>query len=636
MTLIQTLKNWKDSLGRSFKKNLLLLFISAIFLTYQLFISFTLWNRSGNVPPGFGDSLGYIFGIEKVIKYHDLFPHIPYFGSGKYPSAHLTYLGYNSLAGLIGIIFHCSGENIFYYSFYLGKIILLLALLFLLKNIFNNHIKLISFVLLFLSFFVGDGSFHGFFWVVPSFWMLLIFFLLFGITNSNKKINYPLLFLLCLLYITIHPLSVYSISIFVFYCVYFRLFTKSFQQNSLIVTGTLILCAIIWQSFVQYLPYLNEQSLKNTPNNGGNNLLYILPIIIIPLVIYFLHKKLHKKTVLIVVISFFSIVLGAALILNNSFSKLSQFVQKYSKTTQINSLFYITSNQQTKDVLPKISNSTPNLPQIRIFDALLENWNKQSISQSSSLILSWNSYFSWFFRFPPLLILLLFSFYIQYRKERWSIISLFLACILFCTFSLLNPVGYRSIIFLFPITIIFLSSAIFDLLKSLKNNQNKKIVFLYYASCPIFLITLFCYAIFGYVSTRYYSTIANYQVNANECIEYIKKFPPNDTQIFFTSVEGINYFLNYGVDNYYTKGINYFNAKNLPKNILLINENRSQIDMANINMPINDTSSLLEKVDQNSDFVTRINCDIFQLQDISVLFNPPPEATVSTTKPVSN
>lgn len=559
----------KNTLAKLIATNWQIILASCIFLTYQLLVSYILWDRKSDIPPGFGDSLSYIFNIEKVIKNHNLFPQIPYFGASKIQLAHFTYIGYNFLMGILGISLNMTGEKIFFYSFFFGKVALLFGCIFLLKKILNNQKNLIALSLIALGFFVGDGGIHGFYWVTPSFWMLIIFFLLMGIINSEKKINFLFLVPLSLLYITIHPLSIFSIFIFFAYTIFIFLFTKKIPQKSITVTITLVILAIFWQIFIYSISNLNKHTQAS-----------VLPP----------PKKTLDQTI--------------------------KQVKDNSDIAQNNSVLYIATNIKKDDVVQKVTNSAPSIPQITIFDKLIEN-NTNSIPNTSSFIAAWNSYFSWFFRLPFLLVLLLGGLFIFIKKKKWSLVSLYLSCLLFTLVSLINPMGYRSILFLFPITIIFLVTATFDLI-AFAYEQKYKIAkiplwFLYF----IIALSLIGYAIFGLKTVKYYSTIASYKINPSQCVEYIKKFEPQKTQIYFTSVEGINYFLNQGIENYAVTGINYFDDKHPQDKTLLITEDYNKINKTDIDIPLFTSSDLLLKVKNNLNKITHVDCDIFQLFDIT-------------------
>jgi len=557
-----------------FSKHWQIILASTAFLAYQLYINFTIWDRTGNIPPGFGDSLGYIFGIEKVAKYHNLFPQIPYFGNYKLQPAHFSYFGYNLIFGFLGIILNTSGYNIFFYSFIFGKLVLLISCILLLKSLLPDSKTVVAFVLLSLGLFVGDGSIHGFFWVVPSFWMLVLFFLLITIINSPQKIKIFPVFLLCLLYITVHPLSIFSIFIFTTYNIFLFIFTKKIHKKAITVTAILVISAILWQICILGIPSLNKNN--NTPATPPKTVIQTIKEI------------------------------------NNASNK-----------AQTNSVLYITKNIKKDDVVQQISNSAPSLPQVKIFDELLKKNSETTTIQKTSFIAAWNSYFSWFFRLPFLLIILFGGVYLSAKKKRWDLLSLYLSCLSFTLISMINPMGHRSILFLFPVTIIFITTTLYDLIVLLRKSSfkfSKLVLYILYLTIPIALIG---YAVFGIVTVKYYSTIADYKINPSKCIEYIKKFEPEKTKIFFTSVEGINYFLNQDIEKYYITGINNFEKIRKETTTLLISENYEKINKSDIDMPLVDNSNVLSKIKNNIQNITNIDCDIFHLFDISnTLTNP--------------
>jgi len=531
-----------------FKKNWHIIFPSIIFLAYQFYISFLLWQRQGNIPPGFGDALAYIFNIKKVIRYKTLFPDIPYFST----IAHFTYLGYNLLLGSVGLIFKTTSQQVFFTSFFVGKIFLLASLIFFLKQIFPQQKKHFALSLLSLAFFVGDGSIHGFFWVVPSFLLLILFFVLLGLGFSKLKLKPLPLFLLILFYVSVHPMAVYTTAIFLLLVLFYRFFDKIAAQRFATISIFLIISAFLWQITI-------FSSLKK------NNL---------PLVLKNINNVIHGLT------------------MTQDDPGLGPSIE------------------------PKVINNAPNVS-LEFFDNILKKHQRKIHQQLPSFIISWNSFFSWFFRFPPLLILIGFGIYSHIKNKKHKLLGLFITSLIFNLMAFLHPAGYRGLILLFPITIIFLSTSSLDLFHNLIKTKNKTkqkikpvIIALFLFSATVGLIA---FATYGIISIKYYSTLADYQFNSSECTNFIKSLPREDTQLVFTSIEGIVYFLNQDLEKYLLMGINSFKSHYYKKNLILITENYDQLKNTDIDMLLPSQNDDFRKIMTSSKKLTQYNCGIFQL-----------------------
>lgn len=555
MTYARRIKKW-------IMREKLLITASLIFVAFQFAITFILWDRKGDLPPGYADSLVYILGINKVIKYHTLFPYFPTIGF----SEHFTYIGYNLFMGVLGMLTGMSGDKIFYYSFFFGKVVLLFSLIYLLRNIFKTEKLLMILSLFFLSFYFGNGDTHGFFWVVPSFWMVLVFFLLVGIILDNKNFSNLLLFLLSFFYITLHPISSYSVIIFIFFTAALYFFDKEIFKRSVKVTVFLCASVLIFQSVIFISSNYSTLFYKNAQ---------IVPV-------SSLQKAVESRNINVI--------------------SLSTLV---SKSVRI-------SDKKTVD--QGITNSIPS-----ISFSLFKNQIEGSVNYISgyfpSIDRAWSSYFGWFYRIPVLLLVLAFSFYSNFKNKRYYILALYFSCLLFSLISLINQFGERSIIFLFPITIILISAGIYDLyFLTRKLSDKTKLKFLKSIIILSIAIGAIGFAWFGIVSANYYSRQADYKTDTSKCEDFIKAQDKNKTDIFFYSNEGIAYFQWKNFENYKLFGINYYSPTNQSANDILIIENMNVMDQKDIGMPLIRDNKLQEIINENEDdFNTKIDCGIFKL-----------------------
>lgn len=137
---------------------------------------------------------------------------------------------YGLIFGIVGKIFGLAPEKTFHLSFYLG----ICASRNHITNIYPPSRKddlLYLFLIIFLAFYHGTGESHGFFWVVPSFYLTALFIVLFHfITSPHSKVaNYIIAALVSITYVFMHPMSIYIAFLFPLYlCTHFYL-TKTYS-----------------------------------------------------------------------------------------------------------------------------------------------------------------------------------------------------------------------------------------------------------------------------------------------------------------------------------------------------------------------------------------------------------------------
>lgn len=162
-------------------------------------------------------------------------------------------LSYRLFFGFIGRLLNMDSVSVFHLSFYIGILALLPALIFFLKNLETDK-KLIAFLLFFLTLYNGGGS-HGFWWVVPDFFAILLIFIVYGIILGNYKHWKILLLILVPVGFYVHTMFVYLMTTTVFFYIFYSFLRKKFD--------TLMLKKIAFSFFVLavfYIPtsyYLN-------------------------------------------------------------------------------------------------------------------------------------------------------------------------------------------------------------------------------------------------------------------------------------------------------------------------------------------------------------------------------------------
>lgn len=217
-----------DQIKWYLKNNTWLLAVGIFFIIWKFFLIYTLFHQ-GLSDPRFNDAPVYIHHIESINQ-HGEFTSLSYFlftfgGYGGFE--HLTYrIVLGSIAYLLGI----SSQAVFILSFYIGTILLLpIAVLFLSQFSHKNQL-LLSFSLVFLALFNGAGSYHGFFWVVPSFFALILFLLIFTILLGDFKHWKLWIILLTPLLLFTHFIGLYFTVIPVFYIAILGILNKNLDR----------------------------------------------------------------------------------------------------------------------------------------------------------------------------------------------------------------------------------------------------------------------------------------------------------------------------------------------------------------------------------------------------------------------
>jgi hypothetical protein len=241
-------------------KNKWLLTASLFFILWKFFLITVLWHNR-IIPPEPDDSYTYIGFIKSVKDCPQILCNYPYLSMTNYIG--FTYLSYRIFFGVLAQIFGIDPQTIFQISFYLGTIAAIPVLTMFLKNFTQNQ-KLLAFSIFCLTLYNGSGSYHGFFWVVPSFFSLLLFFILFSIIFKNVKQWKLLIILILPIFIFLHPVSLYSLALFAIYYFIYFIFTKKLDLVSLKkITFTFFITLIIYLPFSYYLHY--HSTYKTNP-----------------------------------------------------------------------------------------------------------------------------------------------------------------------------------------------------------------------------------------------------------------------------------------------------------------------------------------------------------------------------------
>jgi len=193
------------------KSNKWILLSSLFFIGWKFFLISVLfdheWSRGEEAQT-------YIYHINSIIKCPSLF------SCEEFLSSFNDYFGFEHLSyrlffGSIGQLLNIKAVDVFHLSFYIGILILLPSLIIFLKNIETDK-KLIAFLLFFLALYNG-GRYHGFWWIVPGFFAVLLIFVIFAIILGNYK-HWKIILLVLI------PLGLYTHTIFLYLMITLALF----------------------------------------------------------------------------------------------------------------------------------------------------------------------------------------------------------------------------------------------------------------------------------------------------------------------------------------------------------------------------------------------------------------------------
>lgn len=247
------------------KVNKLPILALLFFIIFKFLLIYTLWHNR-ILPPEPDDSLIYIANIESVRKC-PTFLFCPEYGFTLNNDSGFEHLSYRILWGTVAKLFSLSSQEVFLLSFYLGAVILAITIYRLLSQLTKNK-TLIAFSIFMLALYNGAGGYHGFFWVVPSFFALLFFLLIFAyIINDNKKINYFYLFILILTYVYLHSISIYLSIVIGLYCLVYCLLIK--RVDRLLIKKAVIALLLISISYGASSLYLARLSVQKTYGIGS-------------------------------------------------------------------------------------------------------------------------------------------------------------------------------------------------------------------------------------------------------------------------------------------------------------------------------------------------------------------------------
>lgn len=250
-----------DSFKAFAKKNGWIIAASIFFVVWKSFL-IGVEFRNGLENPRFDDASVYIAHIESIRNCPTIIFCRSFVKSfdGYFGFEHLTY---RIFFGTIANIADISSSDMFVASFYIGILLLLPVLIIFLKQL-NQNTNLIAFSIFFLALYNGAGSYHGFFWVVPSFFALLFFLFVFSVLIA-ENVHHWKFFLAILIpsMIYTHFIGLYFVVILVFFVIFHGIFKGKINISLIRKLGFIIFVTSLF-----YIP--TAFHLKDSPY-GGNS-----------------------------------------------------------------------------------------------------------------------------------------------------------------------------------------------------------------------------------------------------------------------------------------------------------------------------------------------------------------------------
>lgn len=263
MFLKKIFKNNREKVVNFVKENKWILLASAFFVGWKFYLISVFFKHEFSRAE---EALTYIAHINSI----DKISCVTFFCKnyswtfGRY--FEFEHLSYRALFGSIGNLLKIDATGAFHLSFYLGILMLVVALIIFLKNIETDK-KIIAMLLFFLTLYNG-GRYHGFWWVVPGFFASLIVFLIYAIILGEYKHWKLMLLILIPLGFYTHTIFVYLMVTTVFFYFFYCLLTKK--------TNIFMLKKIIFSLFILTLFYLpTSYYLKGNPYGLETFLRYV-------------------------------------------------------------------------------------------------------------------------------------------------------------------------------------------------------------------------------------------------------------------------------------------------------------------------------------------------------------------------
>ncbi|MFA7208802.1 MAG: hypothetical protein WC120_00805 [Parcubacteria group bacterium] len=247
----------KGKLGSFINGNKWIILAVIFFIAWKFFLIGIFLNNGLNVPGSADDIASYVRHIESVRNC----PSLIFCSTGNFTPdryAFWEHLTYRLPLGLLAKILDITSYQAFKLNFYIGTILLLPVLVYFVKQ-FSDNKNLTALSIFFLALFNGAGTYHGFFWVVPSFFALLLFLLLFALILDDNKYWGVISLLAVPAMVYSHTIGIYFSFVLAAFCFFYSLLSKKIDwtiiKKTAFVLFLLFLAYIIPSMYYKNNPY---------------------------------------------------------------------------------------------------------------------------------------------------------------------------------------------------------------------------------------------------------------------------------------------------------------------------------------------------------------------------------------------
>ena len=248
------------------------------FITYKFFFTWLLWRGRG-VPPEPDDSYFYLASASHL--------------TSPQTFEEFRLLPFSVWLNILSIFTGGNLENAYHLNFYIGPVVMFLALFYFLSKLeLDKRIRF--FLIVMLTLYSGSGAYHGFYWVVPSFYQLAVFFVIAGLLIQGKVIPFWKIFLASLGFIFIHPTSILISTIFFIFTaitILVKRETATFKNSAKIAISLVISFAIYYLIGKSFPSSGSPQSFQSNLN----------------LIAEFLQGKLEPVSLQVIIREYFAI-----------------------------------------------------------------------------------------------------------------------------------------------------------------------------------------------------------------------------------------------------------------------------------------------------------------------------------------
>jgi hypothetical protein len=207
-------KNKSRWIFKKYASSLVILSVLVLFILFRLYIIDRLWDERV-IPPEPDDSFGYIARIRIIGDTGSFFYDLKYILLWN-RNDNLAFLPWSTNLAIVKILGDFSYFDVYKANFYFGTVMLAFIILYMLTVLEQDKLFWIL-AFLFLTLYNGSGYYHGFFWVVPSFYSVAATFLLISlifdiqnISNISERKRFVLILIITFLTLWSHPLGKFS------------------------------------------------------------------------------------------------------------------------------------------------------------------------------------------------------------------------------------------------------------------------------------------------------------------------------------------------------------------------------------------------------------------------------------------